>query len=206
MAPATRPAAHRASGAEADGDHVDRVRFQWAQVRPDLDTTPVAVVARLGRARGQLERHLDATLGRFGLTREGWDVLASLYRQGPPHVLSPTELYRGLMRTSGTITSRLHHLERAGLVERHRNDADGRSLLVALTERGVAVVDAAAPVHVASERRLLGSLTADEQRVLAGLLRKLLMDLEMHPPGSAGGPSLRPAPLGCGGDADVDWL
>ncbi len=86
------------------------------------------------------------------------------------------------MRTSGTITSRLRHLERAGLVERRRSDADGRSLLVTLTERGAAVIDAAAPVHVANERRLLGSLTADEQQMLAGLLRKLLIDLEQNPP------------------------
>ena len=78
---------------ESEGDHVDRVLGQWARVRPDLDTTPVAVVARLGRAAAYLSAGIDACLEEFGLSRAGWDVLASLRRAGPPHRLSPTELY-----------------------------------------------------------------------------------------------------------------
>ena len=51
-------------------------------------------------------------LGDYGLDRGSWDVLASLRRNGPSFRLSPTALYRDLMRTSGAMTYRLHQLER----------------------------------------------------------------------------------------------
>src|SRR5947199_999818 len=68
---------------DPDRDHVDDVRAQWATARPDLDTAPVAVIARLGRATAYLDARVDAALRDFGLTREAWDLLASLRRAGP---------------------------------------------------------------------------------------------------------------------------
>src|ERR671923_2393976 len=126
-------------------DHVDHVREQWAAMRPDLDTTPVAVIARLGRATAYIDAGINARLAEFGLTREAWDVLASLRRAGAPFRLSPTQLYVALMRSSGAMTHRLGSLERAGLVKRVADPGDGRSSLVQLTGRGAALVDRVAP-------------------------------------------------------------
>jgi DNA-binding MarR family transcriptional regulator len=173
----------------AEGDHVDRVRAQWARARPDLDTWPVAVIARLGRAVAYLDAGINAAFAEYGLTRNSWDVLASLRRTGPPHRLSPTELYRALMRTSGAMTHRLAELEGSGLVTRVPNPADGRGLLVELTPDGVALVDRLAALHLANERTLLSPLDQQEQETLAGLLRKLLRDFERTrpvPPASSG--------------------
>lgn len=158
------------------------MRAQWARQRPDLDTSPIAVVARLGRARGYLEYGIDVHLAQYGLSRPAWDVLASLRRTGPPFRLSPTELYRGLMRTSGALTRRLAHLERDGLVARAPDSADGRYMLVELTERGRDLVDRVAADHLDNERRLLAALSEAEQRTLAGLLSKLLVSLERELP------------------------
>jgi hypothetical protein len=47
--------------------------------------------------------------------------------------------------------------------------------LVALTERGRELVDAAVVDHLEGEQRLLSGLDADEREQLAGLLRKLLL-------------------------------
>jgi DNA-binding MarR family transcriptional regulator len=165
-----------------DIDHVERVRAQWARERPDLDTAPLAVVARLGRARGLFEYAIDQHLSEHGLSRQAWDVLASLRRVGAPYRLSPTELYQGLMRTSGTLTRRLAHLEQAGLISRVPAESDGRSTLVELTDRGRRLVDELAAGHLDNERRLLAALDADEQRTLAGLLAKLLVRLERDVP------------------------
>ena len=154
------------------------MRAQWARVRPDLDTTPIAVVARLGRARSFLEYGIDRHLADHGLSRQAWDVLASLRRAGEPYRLSPTELYQGLMRTSGTLTRRLAHLEEAGLITRIPAESDGRSLLVELTTRGRELVDELAPAHLDNERALLAGLDAEEQHTLAQLLAKLLVSLE----------------------------
>ena len=159
-------------------DHVARVRAQWAREAPGLDTAPIDVVARIGRAHGYLDHALEELFAAHGLTRGTWDVLATLRRQGPPYRLSPTELYRQLMRTSGAMTHRLAQLESAGLIRRVADPEDGRGLLVELTRRGRALVDAVGPRHMENERRLLGALTAEEQERLADLLATLLSALE----------------------------
>jgi DNA-binding MarR family transcriptional regulator len=172
-------------------DLVDEARRRWARERPDLDTSPMAVVARLGRATAYLDAGVEARLAEFGLNRSAWDVLASLRRQGPPYRLSPTELYVGLMRSSGAMTHRLRRLERAGLVERVSDPGDARALLVQLTPEGVALTDRIAPLHLDNERELLSALDQTEQRALAELLRKLLLAFESRepipPPSGRGG-------------------
>ena len=140
---------------------------RWARERPDLDTSPMEVVARLGRATAYIDAGVEARLAEFGLTRSAWDVLASLRRQGPPYRLSPTgPLYVGLMRSSGAMTHRLRRLERGGLVERVRDPTDARALLVQLTTRGVKLTDRIAPLHLQNERELLSVLDQAEQRSL----------------------------------------
>ncbi|HVX43220.1 MAG TPA: MarR family transcriptional regulator, partial [Mycobacteriales bacterium] len=98
----------------AEGDHVDRVREQWQEQLPELDTSPVAVIARLGRVVNYVDHELETFFASYGLTRTRWDILASLRRSGPPYRLSPTVLYRGLMRSSGGLTHQLKVLEDAG--------------------------------------------------------------------------------------------
>jgi len=161
-----------------DRDHVDQVREQWRRTRPGLDTAPVAIVARVGRAAAYFDQSINALMARHGLTRSSWDVLATLRRAGPPFERSPTELYRGLMRTSGTMTNRCKRLERDGLIERVADPEDGRGLLVRLTAKGVDLVDQIAPRHVAGEQMLLNALSSDELATLEKLLRKLLVSLE----------------------------
>src|SRR5258708_1244634 len=81
----------------SESDHVDRVRALWAAEMPTLDTTPMAVIARLGRTHAYVEHAMEALLAGHGLTRQSWDVLASLRRTGAPYRLTPTELYSMLM-------------------------------------------------------------------------------------------------------------
>ncbi len=168
-----------AGSAQPDSpDHVDLVREQWRKVRPDLDTAPVGIVARVGRIAAYFDQSTNALMDGYGLSRSSWDVLASLRRVGPPYERSPTALYRGLMRTSGTMTNRLTRLEQAGLIERLPDPDDGRGRLVRLTARGLGLVDRVAPVHVENERRLLRSLGDADQATLERLLRRLLGELE----------------------------
>jgi DNA-binding MarR family transcriptional regulator len=159
-------------------DHVDHVLAEWRREQPGLDTSPVAVVARIGRAGALLDRGLNTNFARFGLSRTDWDVLASLRRVGAPYRRSPTELYRALMRTSGGMTHLVDRLERDGLVERVADPHDRRGLLVGLTRKGRALVRRVGPSHLATERELLAPLTEQEQSELARLLQKLLLGLE----------------------------
>jgi DNA-binding MarR family transcriptional regulator len=156
-------------------DHVDEVIAQWAEERPDLDTKGFAIVGRIGRAAHLLDAAVEAKLAAHGLARWSWDVLTALRRSGAPYRLTPTALYRSLMRSSGAISNRLNRLERDGLLRRVPDPADGRGVLVELTPAGKRLVDAVIAEHLENERRLVASLKRSEQRELQALLRKLLL-------------------------------
>ncbi len=159
-------------------DHVDHILEQWARERPDLDVSPMAVIARISRVSRFLERRIGEVLRRYGINESQFGVLAALRRAGPPFCLSPTALYNSLLISSGAMTNRLERLTAAGLVQRIPDPGDRRSVLVALTPRGLELVDEVVAAHVENEHRLLASLTEQERLALAKLLRKLLAEFE----------------------------
>ena len=158
-------------------DRIDAILAQWKRERPELDTSPMGLVGRIQRAASALRPRLDATHERSGLAGDSFDVLASLRRSGPPYQLTPTDLYREMMLSSGAMTNRIDKLEAAGLVARKPDPDDRRGTLVRLTAKGKALIDAATDAHVANERALLAALNAKEQQQLGDLLRKLLIQL-----------------------------
>ncbi|MCP9841325.1 MarR family transcriptional regulator [Synechococcus sp. J7-Johnson] len=160
-------------------DRIDQILSQWQQASPALDVSALAVVGRILRIARLLERQREALLVPHGLSVWSFDVLATLRRQPPPHQLTPTELYGALMLSSGAMTNRIDRLEGDGLVERHRETTDRRSVLVRLTARGVEVVETVLPQILGSERERLEQFTTSEERdLLAGLLRRQLLALD----------------------------
>ena len=159
-------------------DEVDDLVAAWREQRPDLDVAPLQVLSRVSR----LARHLDiARRGAFaahGLEPWEFDVLSALRRAGPPFQLTPGALLRATLVTSGTMTNRIDRLADAALVYREPDPRDRRGVLVTLSERGTAVVDAAFTDLLKRERVLLAHLGSDEQQVLAGLLRTLLVPFD----------------------------
>jgi DNA-binding MarR family transcriptional regulator len=155
-------------------DEVDDLVAAWRAQRPDLDVEPMQVLSRISR----LARHLDiARRGAFadhGLESWEFDVLSALRRQGPPFQLTPGALLRATLVTSGTMTNRIDRLAAAGLVRREPDPRDKRGVLVTLTDRGMARVDAALADLLRRERALLAGLNAGERRRLADLMRILL--------------------------------
>jgi DNA-binding MarR family transcriptional regulator len=158
-------------------DRIDEILTQWQRERPDLDMRAMGLVGRIQRTAAALRPRLDETHAASGLQGESFDVLASLRRSGAPYQLSPTQLYREMMLTSGAMTNRIDRLEEAGLVARRPDPNDRRGTLVRLTAKGKTLIDLAASKHVANEERLLSALNAREQQQLNDLLRKLLLSL-----------------------------
>src|SRR5436190_18949083 len=139
------------------------------------------VTARLSRIAQHLARSQEEAFGRFELNRGEVGVLAALLLAGSDRKLSPTQLFKGLMLSSAGITSRLDRLERRGYVKRTRHPRDRRGVLVELTDSGRKVLEAAVTDDAGGEHELLTSLTRQDQRAMAALLKKLLAGLE--PPG-----------------------
>ncbi|WP_320197070.1 MarR family winged helix-turn-helix transcriptional regulator [Agrobacterium rosae] len=159
-------------------DHVDRILAQWAKERPDLDVEPMGIMGRLHRLSTYLGREVEAVLLQHGLSSSAFDVLATLRRAGEPYRLSPGELLAMTMVSSGTMTNRIDQLEKAGLVERINNPEDRRSVLIALTDKGFAVVDEAVTAHVENQHRLMAAMSEDDRREFNRLLKVFLADLE----------------------------
>lgn len=159
---------------KADVDAVDRIIEQWRLVRPDLDPTAKAVTGRLVRAADVATRRFEAAFAPLGIKRGDYGALSALRRSGEPYELSPAQITKHLMVTSGGMSLMLDRLERAGLVRRRPNPDDRRGVLVALTAGGVRLVDEAMTVHAAAEHELVDGLTARERTQLAALLAKFL--------------------------------
>jgi glycine/D-amino acid oxidase-like deaminating enzyme/DNA-binding MarR family transcriptional regulator len=160
------------------GDHVDHLIEQWGRVLPELDVSPMGVIARISRLCRILEREVEDVYTEFALNRALFGVLAALRRAGPPYQLSPTDLYNSLLITSGAVSNRLERLAGAGLVRRVPDPDDGRSLLVALTPKGRRLIDRVLALHYERERELLAPLSPGERETVADELRRLLLALE----------------------------
>ncbi len=158
--------------------HVNTVLEQWRRERPDLEVGPMGLTGRLKRIGRHLEREMEKSFAAHDLNLASFDVLATLRRSGAPYRLSPGDLMANTMVTSGTMTHRVDQLVRAEHVERIRNPKDGRSVLIALTDRGLKVIDVAVTDHVANLARLTSGLTESEAKRLDRLLDRYLAALE----------------------------
>ena len=132
--------------------------------------------ASLLQAHATLMRRLESDLEReTGLALTDFDVLAQLANAGGE--LRMTELAaRALISRSG-MTRRVARLVDEGLVRRADADADGRGVVVALTDAGVARLAETAPAHARGISKLfVAQLDGQELAVLERTLRKVIVD------------------------------
>jgi DNA-binding MarR family transcriptional regulator len=159
-------------------DSVDRLLASWAAAQPELDLSPVAVIARLGRLRQIIDAELQATFAEYGLGASDFAALATLRRLDRPEGVSQRQLMRELHLSSGTVSLRVDRLNERGLVTRLTNPSDNRNSLVALTDDGHGLFDRVLPAHLATENRLLAALDRDQREQLVTVLRQLLISFE----------------------------
>jgi len=159
-------------------DRVARIQSEWGRERPDVDVAPQGVIGRLHRLAGFLTEELLVVYRKHGLGEGDFDVLATLRRAGAPYERAAGELADFTMVTTGAMTKRIDRLERAGLVTRRASEQDGRGRVIALTERGRELIDAAFTEHMRNERRLLDQLTPQEAAQMEQLLTKWLARFE----------------------------
>ena len=141
-------------------DEIDRIVEQWNRQRPDLDVSPTHTLQRITRLSLLQAGSFARVFARYGISFGEFLVLAALRRAGPPYRMSPTQLFNSVILSSGAMTNRLDRLEEMGVVEREPDPTDRRGRLVALTDRGRDLVDAAVVDHLENQERLLQALDA----------------------------------------------
>ena len=155
-------------------DEVDSLVEAWQRARPDLDVSPMQVLSRVTRLARHLDKLRSAAFAASKLESWEFDVLAALRRAGPDHRLSPGQLLRETMVTSGTMTNRVDRLAARGLVTRDPNPEDRRAVLVGLTAAGREAVDSALADLMAAEQQILAELDPTHREAITVALRELL--------------------------------
>ena len=122
--------------------------------------------------RVAMQRHTSIFTSRMieGLTQTQFAALAKLYEVGP---CSQNYLGRLIYLDAATIKGVVDRLHLRGFVTALNDPKDRRRRAVALTERGRTVTEAAMAVASDITTATLAPLTADEQRQITKLLRKL---------------------------------
>ena len=80
MTSTTKPAAPLPT----TSDLLERIRADWAQVRPDLDPQPMLTVLLLDRLHSALARRVEQTYLESDINASNWDLLLTLLRSAPP--------------------------------------------------------------------------------------------------------------------------
>lgn len=105
----------------------------------------------------------DLTITQFG-------VLEALHHIGP---LCQSELAEKLLKSGGNLTLVVDNLEKAGYVQRERDPADRRFVVVKLTPKGQAFITALFPKVVANVTREMATLSSTELFDLGRLCKKI---------------------------------
>jgi DNA-binding MarR family transcriptional regulator len=132
-----------------------------------------ALVLSAGPLLHQVARDLATALDRqfapFGVTAQQAALLLHASRQ--QH--SPSQLMSLLGTDTAGMTKLADRLEAKHLIERHPNPEDRRSVLIALTPDGQALVPQLGPVFGRVTRQLFHGFSPDEIGVLTTLLDRM---------------------------------
>jgi DNA-binding MarR family transcriptional regulator len=158
-------------------DVIDEMNAAWERELPELDPSPLEIVGRAIIIAQYLERSVNAALEPLGLSLGQFDILATLRRQGPAGKMTPTQLMKSVMLSSGGMTNRIDRLEQAGLLRREEDPNDRRGVVVGLTMKGREVIEKAAAARFAEAKESLPPLNGNQTKELGAMLRSWLTQL-----------------------------
>ena len=142
---------------------------------------------RISRA---IELHSHSLASRYGLTVPQLALLKELGARGGRSV---GELTRAVHLSQATVTGILDRLQRRGLVERRRGEADKRKVHVWLTEEGRATLHRSPPLLRENFLVSFGRLRDWEQTQILSSLQRVVAMMEAETIEAA--PILTPGPM-----------
>ncbi|GAA4352098.1 MarR family winged helix-turn-helix transcriptional regulator [Angustibacter luteus] len=164
-----------------------------------IDMAAMAGVGNIYRAAGAVRNHLERTvLAPHDLTWTGWVVLWVVWvwkDVETRHVAAEAGI------SKGTLTGVSTTLEKRGLLKRRVHPDDARRVLLSLTPRGRRLMEELFPAFNEQEAFVTSGLSANELKVMARALRKVVLRLEEIDP--AGAPPVPVAATSVGGSADA---
>ncbi|ECJ0058037.1 MarR family transcriptional regulator, partial [Salmonella enterica] len=138
-----------------------------------LNLSGLPVIARIVRMSHYISQFVDSNLARYNLNVGEFEVLAALARN-PDRQLSPKELQKKILISSGGLSNRINRLEEKKYIVRIPDPSDRRGVIVRITPEGRKLTLEAVVTHVAIEEALIQGLDIEDREQLAGLLKKLI--------------------------------
>lgn len=160
-----------------NNDIIDVLIKEWKEERPELDTSAMGVVGRILKLGRVFEKRAGTALRDSGIHYTDLDVMATLRRSGKPYELTPKELMRSVLITSGAMTALLDRLTKLDLIYRAADPKDGRIKRAGLTKKGIGIIDKAIEIRFKEASDSIQSLSSSEQDQLSELLKKLMSNL-----------------------------
>lgn len=143
-------------------------RDLWRAHAPELDTSPMEIVALIKAVSAIFERALAPLLDGAPLSAPELDMLIVLRHDPKPMI---ARRLADTMQISRPATGKtLTKLEQRGYVRRATSQSDRRAQLITVTDAGKEIVDVFFPQQLAIEADLLSSLGADRDRVIEALI------------------------------------
>ncbi|MDJ0395632.1 MarR family transcriptional regulator [Rhodococcus sp. G-MC3] len=147
----------------------------WNERRPEVDTSPMEVVAQVKRITSLLELAVEPIYREAGVTSSEVELLVPLRHTEEP--VTAIRLAELLGMTRAGVSKTLAKMERRNLIVRVTNPADRRSSLIKTTVEGNRIVDDVFPRELEAHGNLFAGL-GEERRAVLDALDRLAVTME----------------------------
>ena len=137
---------------------------QTSESFPEIDSPGMRFIARLFRLRDVIFENAQREMAEFELSPAEYSVLATLRKTRRLTGSSPSDIYKGMLLSSGGLSKVLKTLEERGLVLREDDQDDRRGSLVRLSPAGVELSERAMKAVIGSDIAMLNRV-ADTARL-----------------------------------------
>jgi MarR family 2-MHQ and catechol resistance regulon transcriptional repressor len=134
-------------------------------VKNDLKTLTI-----LFRATHRFETLIKQDVQQYGLNATEFGVLEVLYHKGP---LSIQVIKDKILIASSSMSYVVEQLMDKALILRQQNQQDKRFSVLELSPQGQSLMNEVYPLHAQSLRHILNKLSADEEKSLQDLLKRI---------------------------------
>jgi DNA-binding MarR family transcriptional regulator len=141
-----------------------------------LDFRAMAAVSNLFRASAAIRRHMEASV--LAADRLSWTSFVGLWVLWVWGEMESREFAAAVGISRPTATGVVTTLEGRGFVQRSKNAADGRMVLVSLTPAGRGKIEELFPRFNSEEVAVTSHLAPEQQEALAGMLRSMLRTVD----------------------------
>ncbi|MBN8950740.1 MULTISPECIES: homoprotocatechuate degradation operon regulator HpaR [unclassified Rhizobium] len=127
---------------DSDVKHPSGVDTEKTNSKRPLRDRRRSLAIGLLRAREAVMSHFRPILAAHDVTEQQWRVIRILYEGGK---LDATELADKASILAPSLTRMIRSLEERGFITKHKDDADGRRVLLQITSAGQAIVEDVMP-------------------------------------------------------------